>query len=248
MHVSSLQGQLDNLKADTSKECHVYPSTELDLSHGRDRFTPMPAPNLPGLRSSQRHFFEANMPRFHGLTSSAYGFDVARSSLKIMGIDQEAGPGENPVLEDTTHVSAPMGADKAFSPHIVKDPIWSIGQTQAIRLARLYEEECGLMYPMFDIEDIIQNIRLLYTYMEASLQAYFTRLSGVQAIGNEDKNIAKMVVAVGLVLEENGHSTVAQEIYGSLMPTMSAIITGATNMKGIILLILFVSVFVRSNA
>ena len=246
-HISSLQEQVDNLYANLNnlrEQQDTYNSVEPAYSQDGSRSLSMSAPNSRTLPPLRRTTHQKSIPQFHGPTSSAYGFDVAKSSLKTMGINQEPGQDGGPQLEDTAPPTpAPMISDRDLPSHPGKDPIWSIDQAHAIRLARMYEEECGLMYPLLDIEYVVSHIKLLYTYIEAALRTGFTQLHlpGAQAIEDDDTNCVKMIIATGLVLEGHGQSDTAQAIYESMRPAMGAVITGATNMKGIILLVLIAS-------
>jgi hypothetical protein len=76
---------------------------------------------------------------YRGPTSSAFSFDVAKSSLQSMGIqsivdDPEEGPGSPPAEHMDLHPS--------------KDPLWSLTREEVLRLITLYEDEMGLMYPV----------------------------------------------------------------------------------------------------
>ena len=66
-------------------------------------------------------------------------------------------------------------------------------------------------------------------------------LPGAQSIDDEDTNLAKMVLAIGLVLEEDGQSATADAIYESMKPIISSKIMGPADMKGVCLIVLTVS-------
>jgi hypothetical protein len=247
LHISSLQEQVDHLYANLSslreQQRDSYSSIERRYSHEGSRSLSMSAPNtrtLPPLRKSSE---QKSLPQFHGPTSSTYGFDVAKTSLQTMGINQDPSSDEGAIFEDGAPTPAPLAVEQHLPPHPTKDPIWSIDQAHAIRLARAYEEDCGLMYPLFDIEYIIKHLKMLYTYIEAALRTGFTQmhLPGAQSIDDEDTNLAKMVLAIGLVLEEDGQSATADAIYESMKPIISSKIMGPADMKGVCLIVLTVS-------
>jgi hypothetical protein len=247
-HISSLQEQVDNLYANLNslrEQRHdSYSSIDRPFSHDAGRSLSMSVPNarvLPPLRNSSE---QKSLPQFHGPTSSAYGFDVAKTSLQTMGINQDPSSDEGAIFEDGISTPAPVGIHRESSLLPGKDPIWSIDQANAIRLARIYEEECGLMYPLFDIEYIIKHIKLLYTYIEAALRTGFTQmhLPGAQSIEDDDTSLTKIVLAIGLVLEGDGKSEVADAIFESLKPIISGKIMGPTDMKGVCLIVLTVSI------
>jgi hypothetical protein len=246
-HISSLQEQVDSLYANLNslreQQHDSYSSMEPPYSNDGSQSLSMSVPNnrtLPPLRKASE---QKSLPQFHGPTSSAYGFDVAKTSLQTMGINQDPSSDEGAIYEDGVQTPAPLGVDRDPPPHPGKDPIWSIDQARAIRLARSYEEECGLMYPLFDIEYIINHIKLLYSYIEAALRSGFTQmhLPGAQSIEDDDTNLTKMVLAIGLVLEGDGKSETADAIYESMKSIISDKMMGPIDMKGVCLIILTVS-------
>lgn len=249
-HISSLQEQVDSLYANLNslreQPPESYSSIERPYSHDGTRSLSMSMSvsngrTLPPLRKASE---VKSLPQFHGPTSSAYGFDVAKTSLQTMGINQDPSSDEGAIFDDGVPTPAPLGVDRDPPPHPGKDPIWSIDQARAIRLARSYEEECGLLYPLFDIEHIIKHIRLLWRFIEAAQRTGFTamHLPGAQSIEDDDTNLTKMVLAIGLVLEGDGRSETADAIYESMKPIISAKIMGPIDMKGVCLIVLTVSV------
>jgi hypothetical protein len=247
-HITSLQEQVDSLYANLNslrEQRHdSYSSIERPYSHDGSRSLSISAPNariLPPLRKASE---QKILPQFLGPTSSTYGFDMAKTSLQTMGINQDPLSDECAIFEDGASTPAPVGLNRDLPLHPGKDPIWSIDRANAIRLARVYEEECGLLYPLFDIEYIIKHINLLYTYVEAALRTGFTQmhLPGAQSIEDDDTNLTKMVLAIGLVLEGDGKSQTASAIYESMKPIISEKIMGPTDMKGVCLIILTVCI------
>ncbi|GKZ62757.1 hypothetical protein AnigIFM50267_010167 [Aspergillus niger] len=176
-------------------------------------FTPMHAPlGKPRIRH----------PRFQGPTSSAFNFDVARSSLQNMGI----APPEEVIPDDlTTAQVTPAGSPPHVGPsfltmHPTKDPIWSIKREEALRLCRVYEEEIGIMYPLVDIDQIAQQVNLLYTFMESAIRTGFAQrgLPGADGLTDDNTVLLKMILAITLVVEGGGQSELGQRLYLSVKP------------------------------
>ena len=247
-HILSLQEQVDNLYANLNslrEQRHdSYSSIERAYTHEGARSVPVSVSNARTLPPLRKPSEQRSLPQFLGPTSSAYGFDVAKSSLQTMGINQDPSSDEGAIFEDGASTPAAVGANRDLTLLPGKDPIWSIDRASAIRLARVYEEECGLLYPLFDIEYIIKHINLLYTYIEAALRAGFTQmhLPGAQSIEEDDTSLTKIVLAIGLVLEGDGRSETADAIYESLKPTISGKIMGPIGMKGVCLITLIVRI------
>lgn len=251
-HISSLQEQVDSLYANVNslrvQRHDSYSSIDRPYAYGGSRSLSVSAPNARTLPPLRKPSEQKSLPQFLGPTSSAYGFDVAKSSLQTMGINQDPSSDESAVFDDGASTPAPVAVTRDLPIHPGKDPIWSIDRASAIRLARVYEEECGLLYPLFDIEYIIKHINLLYTYVEAALRTGFTQmhLPGSQSIEDDDTNLTKIVLAIGLVLEGDGKSETADAIYESLKPIISEKIMGPIDMKGLCLTILTVKISLSS--
>lgn len=167
-------------------------------------------------------------PRFHGPTSSAFNFDVARSSLQNMGITQpEDGMPDDLTTAHATPAASPPAQPSAPAMHPVhpsKDPIWSINREDALRLCRVYEEEIGIMYPLVNIEKVTHQTNLLYTFMEAATRTGFTQrmLPGSDGLQGDDSNVLKMILAATLVVEGSGRSELGQQLFLSVKPILES--------------------------
>jgi hypothetical protein len=213
--VNSLFSSLSDLRA--QKPAYESPSfDQISRDGSQPVFTPMPT-GMPKTRS--RH------PRFHGPTSSAFNFDVAKSSLQSMGIAEDAIPDEL----TTAHVT-PAGSPP---PHLVpllptihptKDPIWTIRREEAIRLCKVYEEEIGIMYPVVDISTITSQANLLYTFMEAATRTGFAQrgLPGANGLSDDNSVILKLILATTLVVEGGGQSELGRRLYLSVKPVIES--------------------------
>lgn len=185
-------------------------------------------------------------PRFHGPTSSAFNFDVARSSLHDMGI----APNEDSMHDDLTPTPSETPrfdlsqatAAQIVAMHPSKDPIWFIQREEAIRLCKVYEEEIGLMYPIFDIDKVITRTNLLYNFLEAAQKTGFARrdLPGLDGLQDDDTLNLKMILATTLVLEGNGQSNLAQRLFETVKPIFYAKILEPVDVKSVQLLTIVV--------
>ncbi|KAJ5460846.1 uncharacterized protein N7458_002398 [Penicillium daleae] len=215
--VNSLFTTLNELRAQ-KPAFESPPFDHLSRDGSQSVFTPMPG-SMPKTRS--RH------PRFHGPTSSAFNFDVAKTSLQSMGIN----PAEDGIADDltTAHVT-PIGSPP---PHIgpvvptihpTKDPIWSICREEAVRLCKVYEEEIGIMYPVVDIATVTAQANLLYTFMEAATRTGFAQrgLPGADGLHDDSTIILKLILATTLVVEAGGQSDLGQRLYLSVKPVIES--------------------------
>lgn len=184
-------------------------------------------------------------PQYQGPTSSAYNFDVAKSSLQTMGIAEpevadEGGPGEiDPAL------GAPHQQQVAMAPMVTdpqKDPLWQLHKDEAIRLCKVYDEEMGIMYPMLDMDKTINQTSSLFSFTESAKRTGLLRedLPGTDAMGGHDIEIIKMVLASALTVEAYGQSELGRAFYESCRGAFESRLSGPVEIKGLILLVLVV--------
>ncbi|KAJ5095207.1 hypothetical protein N7532_007498 [Penicillium argentinense] len=215
--VNSLFTNLNELRSQKST-FESPPFDHLSRDGSQPVFTPLPT-GMPKTRS--RH------PRFHGPTSSAFNFDVAKSSLESMGITQP----EDAIPDDltTAHVTPAGSPPPNLGPlvptiHPTKDPIWSIGREEAIRLCKVYEEEIGILHPVVDINTIVSQANLLYTFMEAATRTGFAQrgLPGSDSLQDDNTILLKLILATTLVVEAGGQSDLGQRLYLSIKPIIES--------------------------
>ena len=235
--VNSLFTNLNELRAQKST-FESPPFDHLSRDGSQPVFTPMP-PGLPKTRS--RH------PRFHGPTSSAFNFDVAKSSLQSMGIS----PAEDVVPDDltTAHVTpagSPPPLRGPFTPtiHPTKDPIWSIRREEVLRLCKVYEEEIGIMNPVVDITTVTNQAHLLYTFMEAATRTGLAQrgLPGADSLHDDSSILLKLILATTLVVEAGGQSELGQRLYLSVKPVIESKLWEPHDIKTIQLFAIVVSI------
>jgi len=222
--LTSLQDQVNRLfnsLSDLQAQKLAYespPFDHLSRDESQPTFTPMPT-GIP--KTQSRH------PRFHGPTSSAFNFDVAKSSLQSMGIN----PAEDGIPDEltTAHVT-PAGSPP---PHLVpllptthptKDPLWTIRREEAIRLCKVYEEEIGIMYPVVDISTVTSQANLLYTFMEAATRTGFAQhsLPGADGLTDDNSVLLKSILATTLVVEGGGQSELGHRLYLTVKPVIES--------------------------
>ncbi len=248
-HIQSLQDQVNNLYANL-EALRSGQGYIAQPNHAQESFPLHPAlihsdesgPYRHASSPSQAH---GSQPRFQGPTSSAFSFDVARSSLQTMGIAapemQEDGgynDGEMTPRGSPGHLQAPM----APMVHPNKDPLWKIGKEEAIRLCRMYEEEMGIMYPIIDMESTITQADKLFHFTEAATRTGLVNpaLSGPDRLTSNDVDILKMVLAIALIVEGEGQSDLGRMLYESCREAFEGRLSGPVEIKGLILLVLVV--------
>ncbi|KAL1957131.1 hypothetical protein VTO42DRAFT_6274 [Malbranchea cinnamomea] len=243
-HIEHLQEQVNTLFAninDLYRKAELAPTNSSHLNREVIQSTQpreIDAQSLPSARQRSKH------PRFHGPTSSVYNFDVAKSSLQTMGITP-ADDGTQDVF--ATHDATPAGSPSQQpvpSPedlaHPAEDPLWLIKREEAIRLCRVYEEEIGMMYPLIDIEKLIERANLLFNFIEAADRTGLaTRFKpSPDSSNDDDTNILKLVLAITLLLEGNGQSALGTRFFSSVKHRAETIMWDAVDVKTITILAL----------
>lgn len=246
--VNSLFSNLSDLRAQQQRTSLDPPNFDaLSRDGSQSVFTPLQHPG--SARPRPRH------PPFQGPTSSAFNFDVARSSLQNMGI-----PAEDGIVDDlTTAHATPAGTPPLHPPpphmtpampaiHPSKDPIWSIKRDEALRLCRVYEEEIGIMYPLVDIGKVTDQVNLLYTFVEAAMRTGFAQqgLPGSDGLQDDQTNLLKMILATTLVVEGSGQSDLGQRLYLSIKPIIESKLWEPLDIKTIQLYGMVVSIIIFS--
>lgn len=244
-HIHSLQEQVNHLYAclDALRTGQPIPV----FNHGNEQY-----PLHPALAQSdpyrndvpQPHSHESH-PRFQGPTTAAFSFDVARSSLQTMGITapemQEGNISDADVpFSGTPHQTRAPTAPMTMHPN--KDPLWKISKEEAIRLCRVFEEEMGLMYPLINMENVLAHVNSLFKFTEAAARSGLMNpfKPGPDTLGNSDIYILKMVLASSLIVEGDGQSDLARQLYESCREAYEARMLGPVDIKGLILLTLVV--------
>lgn len=195
--------------------------------------------------SSQRPFRRVSSAReltFQGPTTSAFSFDLAKSSLQRRGIVERNDAGED---GDLTQEPSPMPSPPSPTqvPHTRRgDPLWSIGKDEALRLCRVYEEEMGIMYPVLDLQQLLNQVEILYgpvgaeAWSEASVQH-----NNNMKLNDYDVHILRLVLACAITAEASGNSDLAMRLFEDVQEVADNCVWGPPDIRGIMFLTLVVS-------
>jgi hypothetical protein len=245
--IATLQEQVNSLFTTLDELRSSKPPLE---TLGFDAFSGDASPSLTLSSGPPLHHLATGTvkkhPRFQGPTSSAFSFDVAKSSLQSIGI----AAAEESVPDDlTTAHPSPVETPRHLAPlcmttvHPSKDPIWSIKRHEAIRLCRVYEEEMGLMYPIFEIDTVISQTNQLYTFLEAATRSGSMRQgSPADCLQDDNTTHLKLILAITLMVEGNGQSELGQHLFSSVKPIVHMKMWEPVDIKIIQLFSLVVSI------
>ncbi|OGM46479.1 Zn(II)2Cys6 transcription factor [Aspergillus bombycis] len=196
--------------------------------------------------SSQRPFRRVSSAKeltFQGPTTSAFSFDHAKSSLQRRGIVERNDAGED---GDLTQEPSPMPSPPSPTQvlHTRRgDPLWTIGKDEALRLCRVYEEEMGIMYPVLDLQQLLNQVEILYGQVgtEAWSDASVPH-NGDTKLDSYDVHILRLVLACAITAEASGNSDLAMRLFEDVQEVADNCVWGPPDIRGIVFLTL-VSIF-----
>ncbi|KAJ6070968.1 hypothetical protein N7467_012287 [Penicillium canescens] len=198
-----------------------------------------------GLAPTQRSLRRVSTARettFQGPTTSAFSFDLAKSSLQQRGIVERAEAlDEADMTQEPSPVASPSAPARELVTHQVLDPLWTLPKTEALRLCRVYEEEMGIMYPVLELPELLNQVHLLYGPMDRALSTAL-QPDGQNGVDREDVHILRLVFACALTAEASGRSEQAIALFDSVREVQDNCVWGPPEIKSIIFLTL-VSIF-----
>jgi hypothetical protein len=240
-HMRSMQDQIANLSAAVRSIAHSYSS-------------PMGArrPSIlgPGGMASDRLLYSqrglrrmstAREASFQGPTTSAFGFDLAKSSLQRRGIveHQEEVAEEGDFAQEPSPLASPSAPHRDMELRQAVDPLWALPKAEALRLCRVYEEEMGIMYPVLELSELLDQVDILYGVMDQTLGSSI-QLNEAHALDQEDIYILRLVFACALTAEASGRSEQAISLFDSVREVQDNCVWGPPEIKSIIFLTLVV--------
>lgn len=176
---------------------------------------------------------QSSQTSYRGPTSNEFSFGVADNSLQTMGITE----GKVDTNGDNVHALQPSTSPGQVernlqllqAVHEEKDPIYSVSKEEALRLCRVYEDEMGIMYPVVNIQTVMQYTERLYSFIDAARRNGLVQqgFPGADAIDDENTIILKMIIACASTMEGSGSSELGHSIFES--PGVRDAIAKATN-------------------
>ncbi|KAK7963911.1 hypothetical protein PG996_008400 [Apiospora saccharicola] len=234
--VTRLQEQVETL----FNNMNTLRSETLRLAPINDRILPIP-PSLnagtPSSSSPSAHSLtRADLSQlrdagFRGPTSANFNLDIARTTLHKLGYSNMDGStdGGHTGPEDTPAVSpapaAPRTMESQSSSARPIDPLWEFEQEEMIRLCRVHEEEIGIMYPVIQIESVINHVKFLCSWKDAVKKNFGQPTQGQgDGIADTKSLLLKIVLCIGLVIDEHGTSERATKLFESMRSRLERMI------------------------
>ena len=228
--MSSVQQRLDLLEGRIESDIpgrrdSAGPSTRSFSDDTQPNCPALPSAGFPWPQLPQSPRVERR--KYRGPTTSSYDVDVAKSSLCRMGIDS--------VVEDEIVIEEeedPTIEGHAQQP--LPDRLWDLSRAEALEAAQIYEEECGVMYPLFDISTVFRRLEQLF------VDGSKDKVPLLQTSAEEENEInqIRLVLAIGYLLKGDGHETTAKRLYAYMAPVLSLQLLRPPNLDSLIILIL----------
>ncbi|KAJ6185279.1 hypothetical protein N7519_006580 [Penicillium mononematosum] len=189
-----------------------------------------------------RRLSTARETSFQGPTTSAFSFDLAKSSLQQRGIVERAEAGdEGDMTQEPSPLASPSAANEGLETRQTLDPLWILPKAEALRLCQVYEEEMGVMYPVLELSELLDQVDLLYGQNDRVIEPT-GQPDGHNGLSREDVHILRVVFACALTAEASGRSEQAIALFDSVREVQDNCVWGPPEIKNIIFLTL-VSIF-----
>lgn len=189
-----------------------------------------------------RRLSTARETSFQGPTTSAFSFDLAKSSLQQRGIVERAEVcDEGDMTQEPSPLASPSAANEELEIETRQtlDPLWILPKAEALRLCRVYEEEMGVMYPVLELSELLDQVDLLYGQKDGVLGPT-DQPDGHNGLSREDVHILRVVFACALTAEASGRSEQAIALFDSVREVQDNCVWGPPEIKNIIFLTLVV--------
>lgn len=199
---------------------------------------------LPTQRSLRR--VSTRETNFQGPTTSAFSFDLAKSSLQQRGIVERNEGGDGDMTQEPSPLASPSAPHQDLEIRQVVDPLWALPKTEALRLCRVYEEEMGIMYPVLDLSELLDQVEILYGTVNHSIDPD-AQLRQRKSLDREDVYVLRLVFACALTAEASGRSEQAIALFDSVREVQDNCVWGPPEIKSIVFLTLVVCVRLRTG-
>ena len=234
--ISALQQQVDHLRSTISRiPLPSFSPSANESIYSREEPSPVPALRSRLASSGSADLQTSPHPRqFHGPTSSEYDFNLAKSSLRTMGIQRDHIDEDE---EQRPTVPGHMFPSQLSPASVAADLMWNISQEDAIRLIHLYDEACSILYPVIDVRQVATHIDLIYNDIHSG------RASSVSPglVSEHQLYVVRLIIGIGLLLDnKEGNNLLACQIFQIVEPFVSLKALRAPNLDSVILPILTV--------
>lgn len=139
---------------------------------------------------------------------------------------------EGDLTQEPSPLASPSAHPRDLEAAQALDPLWSLSKSEALRLCQVYEEEMGVMYPILELPELLDQVHLLYGIKDHTV--------GDNVLHQEDVYILRLVFACALTAEASGRSEQAIALFDSVREVQDNYVWGPADIKSIIFLALVV--------
>lgn len=192
----------------------------------------------PSQRDAQSQRVDVpQQPQFVGPTRSAYSIEIGEQSLNRMGI-----PSNDPASLSTP----PSPILAAQQTTALDSSFWQrCNKEEVVRLIDVFDDEVTSVYPCLDTQDLVASAAEIISWGRSREVDQLETPGGGDASVNDFKNfqMAKVVIATALVLEEHGKNDYSTRMVESAERSVSRILKPTCHLKDVQLLVILVSSF-----
>ncbi|KAK5451873.1 hypothetical protein LTS15_007596 [Exophiala xenobiotica] len=209
------------------------------------RAQPANAPQLDGpeatdtsLQPSVRADSGTTFPEYHGPTSSEFTFEVASESLTELGVGCAfSKSNQSTRLPSFPCISRSPSAGKALlSRLLVRDPLWTIERSDALRYFDTYHRTVGAMYPVTSGPHFAHKVQTLLDTLDVARGRRYRGGFGhlIELMFSPDTQLLKIQLAIGMITELGPSGTeMAAELMQTVLDSSDDSFMNVEGLKGV---------------
>ncbi|KAH8728014.1 hypothetical protein GQ44DRAFT_610209 [Phaeosphaeriaceae sp. PMI808] len=220
--IDSLRQQVVALTETVAKLVEKLPS-QAPAIQKRTSETQFPSSAYPATKF--RRSSAPQQPQFVGPTRSAFSFNIAETSLSIMGIQTNDHPSTGPSSVASSREFSPDRAPSVLTPPLYDPDDGLLGYScdELIRLLGIYQEEVACVHPIVETKDLISNASEVLRFIKHAGQPS----TESQTIGTKDVHMMKIAIATALIHESHGKNDVSDKLINSVEKDVGMIVSAS---------------------
>jgi hypothetical protein len=148
---------------------------------------------------------------FVGRTKPAFSFDVARTSMKEMGLSNDTPAFSSPASPEPESRGDQTGSLSA------SDPLPALSKDELLTSIAVFREEVDPVYPFVDVDGLIRQVEDLSVVTESTRGMTETfHPNAYEAYSPRETMVLRVVVAIGQVIQLLGPNDVSQQLVESV--------------------------------
>ncbi|KAM0345679.1 hypothetical protein ACHAPU_006334 [Fusarium lateritium] len=225
--IQTLNNELAQLRQQVSDLVGVVKDLK-DQTHNASTVSPHPRENVVTHSPASTRGEVPREPQFVGPTRSAFGILVSERSLNRMGV---------PTFDSMppSGVQSPT-AEPANARHVTEMNFWDgCSASDVTKYLDSFREEVESVYPFIDIGEYIALSREILQILQGRGHL-FQDDSSMSGLCTKDIALARVAVAIGILLEDPGGLELSISLVASVETTVSSILSPRADLKEVQLL------------